>query len=803
VPHKFDALRAEVWKMASDDQLLESELVARYLALLGARLAARHVLVLVTEDQQLLCKHDWHAEGLRSVHGLVLPVALGPQLLKVAGCALSTDALGEAGVAALGPGQLLAVGCPFMGRIRTSLVLTRELAAEAWPAPALPFLAEAVGIACQAIARRRAELAMRQSELRYRIISELSSDWAFSLTVGKDGTPSLDWGTPTKGPVGERVRQSLAGLFARSRSESRDRATDLFERCRKGEAAVDEFEVTGGTGETRFMEVATRPVMDAVQGRVVRIFGLARDVTERVLAGRAVKRERDLMRAVLEASPDGIILASLKDEVIDCNTAAFTVAGCSTREEMLGRSVFSLLAEKDRPRARELQEAVRAGKSARGIRWHGRTVDGREFPMQLSLGLVRSPEGSPYGFVAVVKNLTEQVELDARLLRTQKAESLTALASGVANDFNNLLAAILGNAELARETLAAGAKGHEELGQICLAAERAAGLSHQLLDYTGRGRLAPEPLDLSALMSETTALLESSISKKCTLKCELARALPPVEADPRQLRQVALNLVVNASEAIGERSGTVALRTCARRFEREALSKAALGDSLPAGEYVILEVDDDGCGMSPQTLARIFDPFFTTKSPGRGLGLAAVQGAVVAHRGGLVVESEPGGGSTFRVLLPAAHGASLPARAPTASPGGAPARGARQGKVLLADDEELVRYVAQTILERAGFTVVGARDGREALDLFAQAPESFHLVLLDYRMPRLDGVEALREIRKARRDLPVLFSSGQPDAAGAPEKDPLLAFMPKPFTRDELIAQVDRLLARAHAARPA
>jgi signal transduction histidine kinase len=385
----------------------------------------------------------------------------------------------------------------------------------------------------------------------------------------------------------------------------------------------------------------------------------------------------------------------------------------------------------------------------------------------------------------------QREQMERKLLETQKLESLGLLAGGVAHDFNNLLSGILGNAGLIRMDLPAGSPLLELLGDIENAGRRAAELCQQMLAYAGKGRFVIRRLDLSALVEESRRLLQLSISKNAVLTCHLPSDLPPIEADATQVRQILMNLVINASEAIGERSGHIIITAGVMPADRAYLTETWLSPDLPEGDYVFLEVRDNGIGMTAETRSRIFDPFFTTKFTGRGLGLAAVLGIVRGHRGALKVESEHGFGSAFRLLLPAFTGAAeSPAHIVTST------SWKGHGTVLVVDDERAVRTVTSRILAACGFEIVLARDGREAIDLFSRRPGDFRLVLLDLTMPHLSGEDTFRQLRLLQPDSRILLMSGynEQDAVHRFTGQGLAGFIQKPFTPEELHAKLQRIL---------
>jgi CheY-like chemotaxis protein len=313
-----------------------------------------------------------------------------------------------------------------------------------------------------------------------------------------------------------------------------------------------------------------------------------------------------------------------------------------------------------------------------------------------------------------------------------------------------------------------------------------------MLAYSGKGRFVVEPVDLSVLVREFEQMLCASVTKGVVLKFYLTRQLPPVEADASQMKQLLMNLVTNASEAIGARSGVVSISTGVMYCDREYLREVFLDEGLPEGRYVFLEVADTGPGFDAETRAKLFDPFFTTKFAGRGLGLAAVLGIVRGHRGAIKVYSEPGRGSTFKVLLPAADEDEVAAR--EAREHVEPAR--RSGLILLADDEEEVRRVGRRMLQKLGFDVLLAADGREALAIFDQHAARIVAVVLDLTMPHLDGEEAFRELRRRKADVRVILSSGynEQDVTQRFVGKGLAGFIQKPYQMAKLRATLMEVL---------
>jgi len=379
----------------------------------------------------------------------------------------------------------------------------------------------------------------------------------------------------------------------------------------------------------------------------------------------------------------------------------------------------------------------------------------------------------------------ERLHLEAQLQHAQKLESLGVLAGGIAHDFNNLLVSILGQAGLARRRLAPDAPAAENVAGIEAAARRASQLTNQLLAYAGKGKFVVGPVDLTRLVEETAALLTTFVSKRAALRFELARDLPAVEGDATQLRQVAMNLFTNASDALLGGAGEITARTGVIDADRATLARCRAGQDLPPGRYAFMEVEDTGAGMSPETLARIFEPFFTTKATGRGLGLAAVTGILRGHRGAACVTSTPGRGTRFRVLFPA-----LAVSAAAEAPPAAPAGGSGERTVLIVDDEAPVRRTLRLMLEDEGFLVLDAEGGREALARLQESGDRVSCVLLDLTMPDMTGAETLERIRALRGDVPVIVTSGfaAADVIARFESRRPDGFLQKPFGFDDLMA---------------
>ena len=528
----------------------------------------------------------------------------------------------------------------------------------------------------------------------------------------------------------------------------------------------------------------------------------ARDVTEEV---RASQKDRDLLReseercrVISEATRE--IICEFDDEGrLTYVSPAITEVIDFEPENLIGTTPFFLLHPDDVERIAEIfLKCVETGTPVRTEPYRVRTrgggykwLDGEGITYRRADGEMRC--------VFVSRDITDRVEAEAskraleeRMQEAQRLEGLGVLAGGIAHDFNNLLTPILGDASLVLMDLSQDSPARDRLQKIQTAARRAASLTHQMLAYAGPGRHHVEPLDLSDLVKEMAQLLESSVGRRALLETRLQPALPAIEGDSAQLSQVVMNLITNAAEAIGDAAGTISIRTGSFGIGRNTDQRHWLGDDLPVGLCVYFEVEDDGCGMDPQTRARIFDPFFTTKLSGRGLGLAAAMGIVKSHGGSIDIQSEPNRGTRFRVIFPASARIEVEPAAPLAATDSWHA----EGTVLVVDDDEGVRDLARETLERAGLRLICAANTHQAVELLRRHSDELRLIILDRTMPTRLGSEAFDILRSISPNTPILLISGysmEPDAQRFIAKG-MTGFLQKPFLPETLLAQARTLL---------
>jgi two-component system cell cycle sensor histidine kinase/response regulator CckA len=536
------------------------------------------------------------------------------------------------------------------------------------------------------------------------------------------------------------------------------------------------------------------------------------------------EKSQAVLRAILE-SPRGIVIFALDR---DYRYLAFNENHARTIQHIWGdtievgmRMLDVIKREDDRERAKQNFDRALAGESFTIHEAYGE-LERRHYENAYN---PIHEDGQVIGLTVFLTDITERhlaeqelevyrtrleelverrsAELEAahaQLLHVQKLESLGVLAGGVAHDFNNLLAVILGRAELAAGAVPRESPARQHLTIVQDTALEARMLTKQLLGYSGKGKFMIQLVDLNQLIESMLQLLRASISRAVSLTFEQAATPQLVEADVTQLRQVVLNLVTNAAEAIGDKVGRVTVRTFRREADRAYLTRTRAQPAVAAGSYVAIEVEDSGCGMDERVRSKLFDPFFTTKFAGRGLGLAAVLGIVTGHRGSIAVTSAPGQGSTFAVLLPSV-GAEVEPPKPRSTP--PPLQAERRGTVLVIDDERAVRQMTAVSLESTGHAVLTAASGREGVALFQARPREIELVLLDLTMPEMNGEQTLRALQAIDPHVQALVMTGyaEDDVHERFEPDELAGFLAKPFARDELFGAVDAALRRARRAR--
>ena len=512
------------------------------------------------------------------------------------------------------------------------------------------------------------------------------------------------------------------------------------------------------TAEARFMDLVTGFVLASVVCVLILwvvLEGFHRERARLVMALEAQRESEARFKALVMNSPIPTCVATMGGQVDYLNHAFEQVLGY-TREDVPDLDVWWGKAYPDASYRQEVM--LRWQATCNSALTTGLATPPDEFSVTCKNGRVAQLElqAAAVGdrWLVMFNDMSERRRGEQALRQSQKLESLGVLAGGIAHDFNNLLSSMLGNLNLAQLKLTPGAASRPYLENLEGTIGKAAELTRQMLAYSGKGQFLVEPMDLNRHVTEITQLLVVSISKKVRLQFEFAERLPPIEADSAQFQQVVMNLVTNASEAMGDTGGVITLTTSVRDMDAEEIDACFPGQELEPGTYVTLGVKDTGCGMTPDILARIFDPFFSTKGSGRGLGLSAMLGILRGHHAGIEIHSVPGEGSEFRIHFRASRG-----EIPDSSPSDAGTHQDRfQGRVLLVDDEAELRYSFGSLFQHLGFQVVAARDGCEALERFQ--PGEFAVVFMDLTMPKMDGKEAFLQMKARDPEVKVVLTSG-------------------------------------------
>ncbi len=563
-----------------------------------------------------------------------------------------------------------------------------------------------------------------------------------------------------------------------------------------------QFRLRNKAGQWHWILSRGSVVQRDADGRPLRLSGLFVDIHDRKRAEAEIGR---LFR-IIEATPDCVFTTALDGTLLYANAALGQTWGPPPGGgAWSGRRLDDLFSEAV---VQDLWRRMAPAALEAGV-WQGEEdfalPGGRTLNAAVMVLSHRDEELDTAVLSFILRDLSEQKRAEAdrmrherEIMQVQKNESLSVLAGGIAHDFNNLMMSVVGSANLARLEVAEGSDLRESIDMIERAALRASGLCQQMLAYAGRNPVEFAEVELNALIDETLRLLEPGLSRKISIRMLPARPLPKVLAATTQAQQVVMNLVINAAHAIGEREGDITIRTEHRHFRAEELEPYRRGgERLRPGDYVVLAVADNGCGMSLAVMQRIFEPFYTTKFTGSGLGLAVVAGFVRAHRAGLRVESAPERGTTFTLLLPVQPLAA--AKTPAAPREPKPAAWRGEGKLLLADDDSNLRRVLTLMLRNLGFEVLTAADGREAVDVFREHAQELRCVLLDITMPRMDGLEAHAIMNQLNAEVPVILVSGYSQKLSNLPPDAIhpAAVLAKPFDLETLCARLRSVVGKS------
>lgn len=501
---------------------------------------------------------------------------------------------------------------------------------------------------------------------------------------------------------------------------------------------------------------------------------------------------------VFERMRDGVLVLDAKNRIADMNPAAARFLEATGSG--IGKPAESVLNLKPEEIMAQLSHPIEGRVEVLN------DSSGRPTWLEMDISSLPDRRGFASGRLIVIRDITERkraeserLEMERHLLRAQKLESLGILAGGIAHDFNNLLMVILGNLELAQTGIPAGSPANANIVNAITSAKRAADIIRQILVYSGRGTFRKEAVNLTELVQEMVNLLRISISKNAVLDLNLGRALPPILADPGQIQQIVMNIIINAADAIGGQTGTITVTTDVRDCDEQYLMRSCQEEKPAAGRFIRLEVSDTGCGMDQQTRQLLFDPYFSTKFTGRGLGMSAVLGIVRSHNGAIIVESEVNRGTIITVLFPVSEigrGESAPAQRTAFRPAEINAPPLR-GTILIVDDEEMVCELGGEMVEQLGFHVLTAHGGEEALAVFRAHADDIVCVILDLTMPGMDGPTVFDHLLHIKPDVRVILSSGYSlhDAPQLFGKRGFVGFIEKPYTLQILSDELQRVLA--------
>ncbi len=562
-----------------------------------------------------------------------------------------------------------------------------------------------------------------------------------------------------------------------------------------GQQQTVDFEFDSPNLGHQYLSALFVPEADAA-GHVATVLVITRDVTPIRHAEEVLRASERQAKMVIENLAEGLVVIDPEAGTLYWNRAALALHGYQTQDHSLNRledtnRIFELRTPDGRllPCDEWPVERLLRGESVRDYELAIRDLR-RDWEriFSYSSAMVRDESGQPWLGLLTIRDVTERRRTEERLRQAQKLESIGLLAGGIAHDFNNLLTGIIGNASLVLDRVSG--ESVDRIREVMRSAERAAHLTQQLLAYAGKGQFVLRDIDISQAVQETSDLLQFSIARNVELVLNVQKRLPVLRMDPIQLQQILMNLVINAAEAIGEgNAGKITVSTSVTDLAGPLLD--VTGQEVPAGRYVRVEVRDTGSGIEEENRSRIFDPFFTTKFAGRGLGLAAVAGIVRAQRGAITLESAPGQGSTFGVLLPVAERSAY-------SAGERPGERGRS-TVLVVDDEPAVREFIAAVLGRRGYRVLTAGDGRDALGVWEREGGRIDAVLLDIVMPVMDAKELLPRIKAGKPDLKILLTSGysEMEARRLCAEYPDAAFIQKPYSSQQIVQAMDALMGLA------
>ena len=646
---------------------------------------------------------------------------------------------------------------------------------------------DGIAVAVRDITKRKAvEESLRASEARFRHLVESASDGIYRI----DPLGVFTYANPIASRLlGLGADESIVGRLYLDfvRPDHRATAIQLYRRQIIGRAPVTYWEFPAITLDGRELWIGQNVQIEQTNGRVTELFAVARDITQRKLAEIALRDSEQLHRFLSEHSTDIVSRLTPEGRTIYVSPVCDKLLGYSP-EQLVGRSAFESVHEDDLDLAREALARIAAHGGIEILTMRIRRSDGRFIWFEATAKAVHDATGALQEILTVARDITERRRLDEELRQAQKMEAVGQLAGGVAHDFNNILTAIRGFSESLDRTFAANDPRRRDVSEIVSATERAAALTHQLLAFSRRQVLRLETLSLNTIIKDMVKILRRLLGESVRVTTTLEPNLWTTRVDPGQIEHVLLKLALTARAAM-PRGGELAIIT--RNVSLQPDDDAVLA----SGKYVLLEMRDTGTGMSEAARARVFDPFFTRRDPAdhADLGLAAVYGIVTQSGGHIGVTSAVNVGTSFAIHLPVSE-----VEAPAPSSTTVAARSAHGNTVLVAEDNEAVRTVATRVLESAGYHVLSACDGVEAVELLRARTEPVDLLITDVTMPRMSGSELAIHFAQLQPGAPLLFITGFMDEASARQTfESSLPVLHKPFSAEALIERVHQIIGDA------
>jgi two-component system, cell cycle sensor histidine kinase and response regulator CckA len=644
------------------------------------------------------------------------------------------------------------------------------------------------------------EEALRASAEKYRNLVESISDVIFEI----DANGVVTYISPVvRNGFGYEVGDFIGKTFLEFvHPEDIDLLMKRFSELTKGVEYPLEYRVVSKSGEVRHVRTYTKPIIkenifEGARGTLI-------DITASKRAEENLRQSEDKFNKAFSLNPDAITITRLVDGVFESVNEGFKQLSGYAEEEVIGKTALELNIWVNNEDRNRLIEALKAEGRVDNFQAPFLTKGGDIWYGLLSATIIALNKVEH--ILLVTKNITERkrmeeerLKMERKLLHAQKLESLGVMAGGIAHDFNNQLAVVLGNLELALTDQTLDPETLLVIESAVGGARRSAELSRQMQVYTGNILYFPVDIDLNELLNRNPGLLQSTVSKYVTLNFETSGALPIIKGDAKQFQRLVMNILVNASEAISDKDGNVTLRTGFMDCDSAYLRRSRLEEKPAPGRFVFLEVSDTGCGMDAQTIRKLFDPFFSTKFTGRGLGMAEVMGTIKGLQGAIIVESEVGKGTTVRLLFPALEKApASPVQVMDLVETKAPALETvnRRKTILVVEDEVGVRNLVVRRLDLLSYDSIIAEDGEEGVRVFRERMNEIDLVMLDYKMPKMNGVEAFGELIRIKPNVKVILSSGYTEDVvmeSFPGQRPACV-LHKPYNMTDLKDQLDILL---------